>query len=167
MADPEVGTPTDRASGRVCAGSIYAIEGGDKNSGRCKHDAVAGPSGAGTSSKNAGETSISLHSTDEHTSDSQDSQAVLARLASENCADGLAGETKEIGESRDDTAPVVFSGRGALRDGIKRDGPWASVDLKGVGGEMDIGIGRDIVGRASSNLRSCRRSPKIYTIRQI
>jgi hypothetical protein len=77
----------DRGSGRVCAGSTYVREVGDRRySGRCRHEAVAGPSGAGTSSKNAGETSISLHPADEPDSDSQDSQDVLARLALENCA---------------------------------------------------------------------------------
>jgi hypothetical protein len=48
----------------------------DRYSGRCRQDAVAGPSGAGISSKNAGDTSISLQSPDEHDSDSPDSQDV-------------------------------------------------------------------------------------------
>jgi hypothetical protein len=74
--------------------------------------------------------------------------------------EGRVGVMKDMGESRGedigDDAPTDFSvtGVGAGRDGIKDD-------LGDMGDEiLSIGIGRDIVGRASSNLRSCRRSPK-------
>lgn len=117
-------SPRDRASDRACAGSKYVTEGGgNRYSGRCRHDAVAGPSGAGTSSKNAGEMSIS---TDGHTSDSYESHDVLARLEVEKWEWGGMGATNEMGELRGKdgggTGPTDFSGTGgALRDGINNE----------------------------------------------